>query len=180
MIELLSKPLPKVIRIRRNHIIFWVFSSWGGDILRRIEKSIEINAPREKVWEMLALDRWPEWMDGWKGAEYTSEVRKPKDKYRVGSSAHITEHRARTRTKYDFEITESLENEKITFRSESMGYTLITYILESAEEGTKLTYAIDYEMPWGILGKFLDKLGHRSGEKIVEKELKKLKSILEK
>ncbi len=119
-------------------------------------------------------------MDGWKDAEYTSEVHTPEDKYRVGASAHITEHAARMRIKYDFEITESLENEKITFRSKSMGYTLITYILEPVEEGTKLTYAIDYEMPWGTLGKFLDKLGGSSGEKKVEKELGKLKSILEK
>jgi len=114
-------------------------------------------------------------MDGWKDAEYTSE-----DKYRVGACAHITEHAAGTRTKYDFEITDSLANEKITFRSRSMGYTLITYILAPVAKGTKLTYAMDYQLPWGILGKFLDKLGGRSGEKIVERELEKLKSILEK
>jgi len=147
--------------------------------LVRMEKSIEIRAPPERVWEMLALDRWPEWMNGWKNAEYTSEVRTPEDKYKVGATAHITWKRGPPR-EHDDEITESLENEKITFRSKSMGYTLITYILESVEEGTKLTYAIDYEMPWGILGKFLDKLGHRSGEKKVGKELEKLKSILEK
>jgi len=36
-------------------------------------------------------------------------------------------------------------------------------------------------MPWGILGKFLDKLFiHRIAEKELEKELKNLKSILEK
>ena len=29
----------------------------------RIEKSIEIRALPEKVWEMLALDKLPEWMD---------------------------------------------------------------------------------------------------------------------
>ena len=129
---------------------------------------------------MLAVDRWPEWMDRWKGAEYTSEVHTSEDKYRVGAFAHITEHAARMRIRYDFEITQSLEKEEITFRSKSMGYTLITYILAPIEEGTKLTYAMDYELPWGILGKFLDKLGHRSGEKKVGKELEKLKTILEK
>jgi carbon monoxide dehydrogenase subunit G len=148
--------------------------------LGRIEKSIEIKAPREKVCEMLALDRWPEWMDGWKNAEYTSEVHIPEDKYRVGASAHITERN----TKYVFEVTESLENEKIAFRSKGTGggrvAMTVTYILGPVEDGTKLTYAMDYEMPWGILGKGLDKLGHGSGEKTVEKELKKLKSILEK
>jgi len=148
--------------------------------LGRIEKSIEIKASPENVWEMLALDRWPEWMDGWKNAEYTSEVHTSEDKYRVGASAHITEHAAGFRIKYDFEITESLENEKVTFRSESKGYTLATYILEPLEDGTRLTYAIDYEMPLGTLGKFLDKLGGKSGEKKVEKELERLKSILEK
>ena len=30
----------------------------------RVEKSIEIKAPPEKVWEMLALDRFPEWQVG--------------------------------------------------------------------------------------------------------------------
>ena len=149
--------------------------------MARIEKSIEIKVPSEKVWQMLALDRWPEWMEEeWKNAEYTSEVRKLEDKYRVGAFAHIYD----SNTKYDFEITESLESEKITFRTKGTGggrvTMTITYILEPAEKATKLTYAMDYEMPWGILGKGLDKLGHRSGEKTVEKELETLKSILEK
>lgn len=38
---------------------------------------------------------------------------------------------------------------------------------------------MDYEMPGGILGKTLDRLGSKSGERILEKELKKLKDILE-
>ena len=75
----------------------------------RVEKSIEIKAPPEKVWEMLALDRWPEWMDGWKSAEYTSEVHTPEDKYKMGASAHIIA----THDEFDVTITESLENEKI-------------------------------------------------------------------
>jgi len=32
--------------------------------LGRVEKSIEIRAPHEKVWEMLAVDRFPEWDEG--------------------------------------------------------------------------------------------------------------------
>jgi len=59
--------------------------------LVRLEKSIEIRASPEKVWEMLALDRLPEWDEGYKenlkSVEYTSEVRKPKDKYKVGAFA---------------------------------------------------------------------------------------------
>ena len=33
----------------------------------RIEKSIEIKAAPDKVWEMLALDRLIEWSEGFKG-----------------------------------------------------------------------------------------------------------------
>ena len=144
----------------------------------RIEKSIVIRAPPERVWEMLALDRLPEWMEGCKSVKYTSEVRTPEDKYRMGASAHITDH-----VKYDLEITESLEDEKITFRSSIGGGRLtmtLTHILKPIEEGTKLTYVMDYEMPWWsrwLRGKVL---GQRITGKVMEKLLKELKSILEK
>jgi len=56
-----------------------------------MEKSIEIMAPPEKLWEMLALDRLTEWVPGYerdmKSVEYTSEIRTPEDKLRVGASA---------------------------------------------------------------------------------------------
>jgi len=156
--------------------------------LTRVEKSIEIRAPPEKVWEMLALDRFQEWEEemqkGLKSLEYTSEVRKPKDKYRVGASGHMN-IKEMGMGEFDFEVTESLENEKLTYHvkksktNQTMG--IITLILEPVEDGTKFTYVFDYEMPWGILGKFLDKLfGKRESEKAQEKWLKKLKSILEK
>ena len=152
--------------------------------MTRIEKSIEIKAPPEKVWEMLAFDKAVEWMDEmeWESVKYTSEVRTPEDKYRVGTSAHITEKHA----EYDCEITESIKNEKITHRFHEKIFrgtltALATYTLEPVEAETKFTYVADYEMPWGILGKFLDKLFiHRVIEKEVGTELENLKSILEK
>jgi len=137
--------------------------------LTRVERSIEIRAPPGRVWEMLALDRQAEWMDEWKSSEYTSEVRTPEDKYRVGASAHVTQKHG----EFDLEITESLKNEKITARSKRPVTMTLTFLLESVEEGTKLTYAMGYEMFGGILGK-------KHAEKGVEKSLNNLKSILEK
>jgi len=52
-----------------------------GNILGRVAKSIEIKASPEKVWEMLAFDRRPEWMEGIKSVKYTSEIPTPEDKY---------------------------------------------------------------------------------------------------
>jgi len=157
--------------------------------LGRVEKSIEIKASSDKVWEMLALDRLLEWQLGFdkvKSVEYTSEVSTPKDKYRVGASAHGIPKKQGESIKFNFEITESLENEKITHRIYEklfLGtFTLLTtYILEPVEAETKFTYVGDYEMPWGIFGKFLDKLFiRRIAEKDLGTELENLKSILEK
>ena len=142
----------------------------------RIEKSIEIQAPPEKVWEMLAFDRMPEWMY-WKSAAFISEVRAPEDKYRVGASAHVTEAHA----KYDLEITESLENQKIMYSSKGIAggisHLTLTYTLKPAEGGTDVTYACAC-WGWGpicsICGLFGDKLFG------VEPSLNNLKSIPEK
>ena len=147
--------------------------------MARIEKSIEIKASPEKVWEMLALDRLQEWNEEYGNVEYTSEVRSPEDKYRVGASSHTNMKGAGA---IDFEITESLENEKITFRmmGKRANNTVITYALEPVDEGTKFVYVMTYELPWGIIGKFFGKLVKGTLEKEAEKSLEKLKSVLEK
>jgi hypothetical protein len=111
--------------------------------------------------------------------KYTSEVRKPEDKYRVGASSHTNMKGAGA---IDFEITESLENEKMTFRmvGKRANNTVVTYGLESVDGGTKFDYVMTFKLPWGIFGTFLDKLGKGMLEKEAEKSLEKLKSILEK
>ena len=153
--------------------------------MTRLEKSIEIKATPKKVWEMLAFDRMPEWMSDWKSAAFTSEVRTPEDKCRLGASAHVTEKHG----EFDLEITESLENEKITALSKGkykypwMGgqrvTMTVTYTLKPVEEGTILTYAMDHELLLRFGGQ-LQPLGKGYLEKGIEKSLNNLKSILEK
>jgi uncharacterized membrane protein len=141
--------------------------------LVRIEKSVEIKAPPEKVWEMLAFDRMPEWMY-WKSVAFISEARTPEDKYRVGVSAHVTEKHA----KYDLEITESLKNEKIMYIAHPGRSTLtLTYTLKPVEGGTEVTYACAC-WGWGILCSICGLFGDRIFG--VESSLNNLKSILEK
>jgi len=146
--------------------------------LVRMEKSIEIKAPPEKVWEMVALDRLPEWMDvvEMKSAKYTSEVRKPEDKYRVGSTAHVIEKR----WEYELDIMESLKNEKISVRSRGKYLLNMTFNLKPVNERTKFTLALNAEMPWGVLGKAIGSISGGYFGKEVNKALEKLKSILEK
>jgi carbon monoxide dehydrogenase subunit G len=146
--------------------------------LGRVEKSIEIKASPDKVWEMLAFDRHPEWNEQYKSVEYTSKVRTPKDKYRVGASCHMTTKEGVV----DLEITESLENEKITYRVQGMkGVRNIngTFTLKPTELGTKITAVSDYELS-SLMLKMLSKLVSKALEKDFEKSLEKLKSVLEK
>ena len=144
----------------------------------RIEKSIEIKAPPEKVWEMLAFDRMPEWSEQYKSVEYTSEVRTPEDKYRVGASCRINTKEGLV----EIEIMESLKNEKIMYRVQGMkGVRNVngTFTLKPTEAGTKITAVSDYEMS-NLMMKMLAKLVSSAVEKDFEKGLEKLKSILEK
>jgi len=145
--------------------------------MTRVEKSTEIRAPPEKVWGMLALDRWSEWNLGHfldtKNMKFTSEVHTPADKYRVGASAYPSAH-----PEADFKVTESIENKKITYLHE--GKAPMTYILSPIDGRTRLTYVVEYKMPWGILGRFLFGLLKGIGERDIEKGFEKLKSILEK
>jgi len=52
--------------------------------------------------------------------------------------------------------------------------------MEPEESGTRLTYRVDYEMPWGILGKVIEPLMGRMGTKEFERSLENLKNLMEK
>ena len=149
-------------------------------MLGRIEKSIEIKASPAKVWEMLALDRQPEWNPSDKSVEYTSKVQTKKDKYKMGASAHAV---LTNKEEFDIEITERLENEKIVYRFQGIRgvrNVIGTFTLRTTEVGTKLTFVTDYELS-NLLMKMFDKLlVGRTLDKESEKSLEKLKSILEK
>ena len=141
---------------------------------------IEIQVPPEMVWEMLAWDRLREWDEATqkhtKSIEYTSQVRTPNDKYQVGASAHMS---IKGEGEVEVKITDSIENEKMTFRSRGgRTCTTMTFLMEAAGEGTRFTYVYDYKMPWGVLGKFLDRLFlQRMGEKEIETFLKGIEGI---
>jgi uncharacterized membrane protein len=143
-----------------------------------------IKAPPEQIWELLALDRVPEWSDMMESVEYTSEVNTPQDKYRVGATALGTP-KGGPPDNCHYEITESVEHEKITHRMwEKWGPgTLsgsITYSLEPVEAGTRFTYEATYDIPFGILGKIIAPLILLYGRKELEKYLEELKTLLEK
>ena len=144
--------------------------------MTKIEKSIEIKASPEKVWPMITWDRIPEWYDPYKKVEWTS-----KDKYTVGSTVHITGELAGSKAEMDAETTEYKENEKVAWRTtggmKGTGYAA----LSPTETGTKVTIIMDYELPYSVLGKLIDKLRvHKAIDKSFDVAYEKLKDMLEK
>jgi uncharacterized membrane protein len=145
--------------------------------LAKIEQSIDINAPVDKVFSLINWDRVPEYYDSIKKVEWIS-----KPKMEVGATVHVMSEIAGAKGEWDAEITEFKENEKVSWRTISGNMTIIyNAIVESAKTGTKLTTSFDYELPYSILGKLIDKLRvHKAMEKESEKALQKMKEIAEK
>jgi len=146
--------------------------------LARAETSIEINASPEKIWSILVqLEKMPEFFESIKKVEWTS-----KDKNKVGSTFHAVGEALGTKMENDYEIAEMIENEKLTFRTTSGHLTaILTTTLTPTKNGTKITITQDYELPYSILGKIIDKLAvHRAMQKETEGALKKLKAMAEK
>jgi uncharacterized membrane protein len=149
----------------------------GGENLARVEKSIEINAPLDKVFSLIRWDKVPEYYDSIKKVEWISEPI-----MKVGATVYVLSDIAGSKGEWDAEITEYKDNEKVSWRTNSGNMTIIyNSTLDPAEVGTKLTTAFDYELPYSVLGKLIDKLRvHKAMEKEAEKALQKMKEAAEK
>ena len=145
--------------------------------MTKIEKSIEISAPLDKVFSLISWDRVPEYYDSIKKVEWIS-----KPKMEVGATVHVLSDIAGAKGEWDAEITEHKNNEKVSWRTTGGNMTIIyNATLDPVKAGTKLTTSFDYELPYSILGKLIDKLRvHKAMEKKSEKALKKMKEIAEK
>jgi hypothetical protein len=73
-----------------------------------------------------------------------------------------------SKMKWDMEVTEFVKNKKVVTHTDKPSSMTNTLILEPTDKGTKLTHEVEYELPYSILGKVIDKL---KVSKDVKKEL---------
>ena len=146
--------------------------------MRKITKSIEIEAAPEKVFAFL-LDR--EKMNkaskGFSEFEYTS-----KGPVGVGTTMHYVTGSGSSTMEFDSEVIEFVRNEK--FVSHTLGASKFkgtaSFALEPTTKGTKLSYSMDYEMPYSVLGKLIDKLSvHKKMEEGIINALESGKKAIE-
>ncbi len=145
--------------------------------MARIEKSAEINASPERIWSLIDWDRVPEWYDSIKKVEWKSAKR-----MEVGATVHVLSEIAGVKGEWDAEITEFSENEKVSWRTIGGNPTIIYHAtMNPTKNGYKVSTSFDYEMPYSILGKLIDKLRvHKTMEREAETALQRMKDAAEK
>ena len=144
----------------------------------KVQRSIEIAAPPEKIWPFLAEPgKILEWYIPLQKFEYTSEQHGG-----VGAPLYFEEKVAGQLMKLNCEVTEWVENEKIAF-SMTSGKGMKTYgegwTIEATPSGSRFTFTEQGELPYGFIGKLMEPLAQSMSGAAIEKMLAKLKSLAE-
>ena len=144
----------------------------------KASRSIEIEASPEKVFAFMCdMEKMNEITKGREESEYTS-----KGPLGVGTIKHTVGKAGRFTEESNFEITEFVKDRKVSMRTigASRVKMIVSQSFEPTAKGTKLTVTNDYEVPYTILGKLVDKIMvQKNIEKAMERNLKNIKKALE-
>ncbi len=144
----------------------------------KIQRSIEIAAPPEKIWSFLIEpEKILKWFNLLQKFEYTSEKRSG-----VGTTFYYEEKSGGQLMKLNYVVTEWVENKKLAFSvtSGSLKKDDQVWSIDAIPSGSRFTMFEDVEMLMGILGKILGALfiGRMIG-KHLEEILANLKRLAE-
>jgi uncharacterized protein YndB with AHSA1/START domain len=144
----------------------------------KVQKSIEIAAPPDKIWPFLIEpEKILKWCITFLKFEYTGEERSG-----VGTTFYLEEKAGGPLMKLNFRITEWVENERVAFSMISgtfvKGYEQ-SWTVEATPSGSRFTFMEEVKLPYGIIGKIMGLFGQRGSEATVGKMLPKLKSLAE-
>ena len=144
----------------------------------RVQNSMEIATPPEKIWPFLIEpDKVLKWCITFKKFEYTGEQRSG-----VGTSLYIEEKAGGPLMKLNFKVTEWAENEKLAFSMTAgnfvKGYEQ-RWAVEATTSGSRFTFMEQVDLPYGIIGKLMGTFAQRGSEATVKEMLAKLKSLAE-
>lgn len=144
----------------------------------RVERSIAIAATPEKIWPYLVEpEKIRKWFTLLRRFEYTGE-----QKSGVGTPFYYEEKSGPQLMKLHYVVTEWVENERLAFTMVSGPAKRDDQVwsIAATPSGSRFTLTEDYEAPWGVMGKMLEKLfvGRIIG-KHLEEILANLKSLAE-
>ena len=143
----------------------------------RVQRSIEIAAPPERIWPYLVEpEKIVAWCTSLQKFEYTGQRRG------VGTSFYWEEKARGSPIKLSFAINEWVENERFAFSNVSTnavnGYEL-SWILVTTPRGSRFTFIEELELPFGNIGRILGVLARCREKYDIGKRLGKLKRLVE-
>jgi len=132
-----------------------------------IERSVDINAPPERVWAVMAdVERWPEWTESMKSVE-----RLDSGEFGVGSKAKL--HIRRSPNANVWTVTELTPNRSFSWETNSGGVKgVATHVIEQDGNGSKVTLTVDLS---GIVSTLFGPMIAGQSRKNVEMEAEGLK-----
>ena len=144
----------------------------------KVQKSIEIAAPPEKVWPFLVEpEKILKWCITFRKFEYTS-----KQHSGVGTALYVEEKAGGPLMKLNFTVKEWEENKKLAFNMTSgnfvKGYEQ-TWTVDATPAGSRFTFIEQVRLPYGVIGKVMELFARRGSEATVKEMLAKLKSLAE-
>lgn len=141
--------------------------------MARIEKSIKINAPVEKVFEFAIPENLPEI---WPSLVEVSNV---KELPNGGYSWDFVYKMAGMRFNGSSKHTEFVLNDRTVSETTGGIEATITWLYQSEDGGTKLTTIADYKIPVPLLGKLAESFIVKFNENESETILANLKARME-
>ena len=144
----------------------------------RVEKSVEVAAPPEKIWSFLIEPKKVlQWYIPLQKFEYSSD-----QSGNAGASLYFEEKVAGRLMKLNCVVTECIENKRFAFKMTS-GSMMKSYeekwTIENITPGCRFTFVEHGELPYGIVGKFIEPFVQRMSGSTIDKMLSKLKSLVE-
>jgi uncharacterized membrane protein len=142
--------------------------------MAKIEKSIFINAPVEKVFAFMAepinqLEIWPSML----------EVKNVQPLSNGGHSFDWVYKMAGLRFDGHTEMTEFVKDQRVVAKSSSGISSTFIWTYQPEEGGTRTTVNVEYSLPGKILGKISEPIIHKMNEHEGETILANLKARME-
>jgi uncharacterized protein YndB with AHSA1/START domain len=146
--------------------------------MAKIDKSIEVNASREQVFEALTdLDLLPVW------STITVETHgTPRTPINEGDTFTQTLRVLGRNLESTWEVTQLDRPRRVAYSSEAPGGGLLRMVqaVEEADGGSRVDVELDYELPGGLIGELFDSAyAERRNERELEHSLHNLKELVE-
>lgn len=141
-----------------------------------ISRFTEIATSPDKIWPFFVEpEKILKWYSTFKKFEYTSTQHDG-----IGTTFYIVEKPGGPTIKANFVVTEWEKDKKLAFKMTS-GTGVKSYIqkwtLEPIPAGTKFTFLEDFELPFGVIGKLIVRLGKSLSERHIRKMIRTLKQL---